>query len=74
MLELIHRICIPMLIGFALCMPSVASEYRGITFLYTNDIHDHLMPFSYPDPPNQSLGYARMKAIKDIGGIARIAV
>lgn len=73
MLELIHRICIPMLIGFALCMPSVASEYRGITFLYTNDIHDHLMPFSYPDPPNQSLGYARMKAIKDIGGIARIA-
>ena len=67
------KLCILLLIGIALCVPSAAQEYRGITLLYTNDIHDHLLPFSYPDPPNQSLGYAHMKAIKNIGGVARIA-
>lgn len=73
MLEQLHKIYTPILIAIALCLPAAASEYRGITILYTNDIHDHLLPFSYPDPPNQRLGYARMKAIKNIGGVARIA-
>lgn len=73
MLEHLQRSLIFILAGVALSMPSLASEYREITFLYTNDIHDHLLPFSYPDPPNQSLGYAKMKAIKNIGGVARTA-
>ncbi len=73
MLEHLHRSLILMLVGIALSLPAAASEYRGITILYTNDIHDHLLPFSYPDPPNQSLGYAKMKAIKNVGGVARIA-
>ncbi len=67
------RLCILLLIGIAVRVPSAAQEYRGITLLYTNDIHDHLLPFSYPDPPNNSLGYSKMKAIKNIGGVARIA-
>lgn len=50
-----------------------ASEYRSLTILFTNDIHDNLLPFSYPDPPNDNLGYSKMPFIKDIGGLARIA-
>lgn len=48
-------------------------EYRAVTVLYTNDIHDHLMPFSYPDPRNSSAPYAHMPATKNIGGMARLA-
>jgi len=48
-------------------------EYRAVTLLYTNDVHDQLLPFSYPDPPNDKLGYSKMPFIKNIGGLARIA-
>ena len=50
-----------------------APEYRGITILHTNDTHDHLFPFSYPDPPSSSPAYASRSETKDIGGIARRA-
>jgi 2',3'-cyclic-nucleotide 2'-phosphodiesterase (5'-nucleotidase family) len=53
--------------ALAWCSP----EYRALTILYTNDTHDHLLPFSYPDPPNSKVQYAGMAVIKDIGGIAR---
>ena len=48
-------------------------EQRQITILYTNDTHDFLLPFSYPDPMNPKEQYASMPVIKDIGGIARRA-
>jgi len=48
-------------------------EYRAVTLLYTNDTHGHLLPFSYPDPPDPSVVYASLPAIKDVGGIARRA-
>lgn len=48
-------------------------EYRAITLLYTTDVHDTLLPFSYPDPPNAQVRYAAMSHIKNIGGVARIA-
>lgn len=59
----------------AVCTPASWSspEYRGVTILYTNDTHDHLLPFSYPDPLNSRVAYASMPFIKDIGGIARRA-
>lgn len=52
---------------------SGAPEYRAITILHTNDTHGHLFPFSYPNPPTADVDYARMTAIKNIGGIARRA-
>jgi len=48
-------------------------EYRGITILHTNDIHDHLIPFSYPDPESPRAPQAAMPFIKNIGGLARLA-
>ena len=56
------------------CAPSwTAPEYRGITLLYTNDTHGHLLPFSFPEPINPQEGYASMPDRTDIGGIARRA-
>lgn len=54
---------------------SVASwaEQRQLTIIYTNDTHDFLLPFSYPDPINPKVAYASMPVIKNIGGIARRA-
>ena len=52
---------------------SCSPEYRALSILYTNDTHDHLLPFSYPDPLNDRVPYAKMSAIKNIGGIARRA-
>ncbi len=58
----------------ALCLPGYSSpEYRAVSVLYTNDTHDHLIPFSYPEPENPKLGYAQMPFRKNIGGIARRA-
>ncbi|MCX6375746.1 MAG: hypothetical protein NTU88_06895 [Armatimonadetes bacterium] len=62
--------------ALAACAPASSwssPEYRAVTILYTNDTHDHLLPFSYPDPLNKSLPYASMPFIKNIGGIARRA-
>lgn len=62
--------------ALAACAPTSSwssPEYRAVTILYTNDTHDHLLPFSYPDPLNKSLPYASMPFIKNIGGIARRA-
>jgi hypothetical protein len=55
----------------ALYMPGYSSpEYRASTILYTNDIHDHLIPFGYPDPVNPRAGYASMPVRTNIGAIA----
>lgn len=72
------RLVWPILLAFILaaCVPApswCSSEYRAVTILHTNDTHDHLLPFSYPDPINPRLGYASMPVIKNIGGIARRA-
>jgi 5'-nucleotidase / UDP-sugar diphosphatase len=72
--RLIHTLAVICLL--ALCLPGCSwskPEYRAFTILYTNDIHDHLIPFSYPDPVNPRVGYAGMSARMNIGGIARLA-
>lgn len=44
-----------------------------LTILHTNDIHGHLLPFTYPDPVDSTSTINRLSAIKDIGGLARCA-
>ncbi|MCL6519862.1 MAG: bifunctional metallophosphatase/5'-nucleotidase [Armatimonadetes bacterium] len=58
-----------LLFSNAWCQP----EYRLVTILHTNDIHDHLIPFSYPDALKSSAPVAEMMATKNIGGLARVA-
>jgi 5'-nucleotidase len=58
--------------GFIGCGGPPAAELH-VTILHTNDIHGHLRPFSYPDPPDTTSVIARMPVIKDIGGLARCA-
>ena len=48
-------------------------QHLYLTILHTNDMHGHLMPFSYPDPENTSSPVADMSATRNIGGIARCA-
>ncbi|MBD3163088.1 MAG: hypothetical protein GF346_11735 [Candidatus Eisenbacteria bacterium] len=50
-------------------VPSV----RALTILHTNDLHGHLLPFSYPDVEDETSPIAKMEATRDIGGAARIA-
>ena len=66
------RLVLLLIAGLLLCVSSWA-EQRQFTILYTNDTHDFLLPFSYPDPINPKIQYASMPMIKNIGGIARRA-
>ena len=66
------RFALLLLVALLLSVSGFA-EQRQFTILYTNDTHDFLLPFSYPDPLNTKLQYASMPVIKNIGGIARRA-
>ena len=44
-----------------------------LTILHTNDIHGHLLPFSYPKPHETRSPIARMPVTRRIGGLARCA-
>ena len=66
------RLVLLLIAGLLLCVSSWAGQ-RQFTIIYTNDTHDFLLPFSYPDPINPRLWYSKMPIIKDIGGIARRA-
>jgi 2',3'-cyclic-nucleotide 2'-phosphodiesterase (5'-nucleotidase family) len=44
-----------------------------LTLLHTNDTHGHLLPFSYPETFDSGSVLARLRARRDIGGIARRA-
>jgi 2',3'-cyclic-nucleotide 2'-phosphodiesterase (5'-nucleotidase family) len=48
-------------------------RFVHLTILHTNDMHGHLLPFSYPDPVNEMHPVAQMSEIRDIGGLARVA-
>lgn len=60
-----------------LVLPAVVvagpGDTKTFTLLHTNDLHGHLLPFSYPDRVSPSDDIARMPFTKDIGGIARRA-
>ena len=42
-----------------------------LTILHTNDTHGHLLPYSYPERFDPSSPLAKLKARRNIGGIAR---
>lgn len=73
-----RRASLPLLIiCLTLCLLTPGAwcgpEYRLVTILHTNDIHDHLLPFSYPDAIKSQAPLAQMTATKNIGGLARLA-
>jgi len=67
------RLVLLLIAGLLLLSLSSWAGQRQFTILYTNDTHDFLLPFSYPDPINPKIQYASMPVIKNIGGIARRA-
>ena len=67
------RLVLLLIVACLLLSITAWAGQRQFTILYTNDTHDFLLPFSYPDPINPKLWYSKMPIIKDIGGIARRA-
>jgi 5'-nucleotidase len=55
-----------------LSMPGAAQQV-SLTILHTNDVHSHLLPFSYPSEAPAGSDLAGLKSRRDIGGIARRA-
>jgi 5'-nucleotidase / UDP-sugar diphosphatase len=59
----------------ALCLilvPAIGQAQQvSLTILHTNDIHSHLLPFSYPSVASPGSGYAALRVRANIGGIAR---
>jgi 5'-nucleotidase/UDP-sugar diphosphatase len=55
-----------------LSMPGAAQQV-SLTILHTNDVHSHLLPFSYPSEAPAGSDLAGLRSRRDIGGIARRA-
>jgi 5'-nucleotidase / UDP-sugar diphosphatase len=57
--------------SFFLLPALLLAQQVSLTILHTNDIHSHLLPFSYPSTTPPGSDIAPMKVRAGIGGIAR---
>jgi 5'-nucleotidase / UDP-sugar diphosphatase len=56
--------------AFLLIPALLQAQQVSLTILHTNDLHSHLMPFSYPSSAPRGSDFAAMKERANIGGIA----